>query len=435
MISVPFGKEFREKYFSKFDPNVVPVNHGSFGQTPDLIFDKYVEVLNKDYAHTDRFLRFEIYDAYVDAVKALGSFVNADYHNLAIVENATIGVNIILRSYPFEKGDKIAIPSTVYGACGNTAKFLEKRYGIETVVVPLMYPMSDDEVVAKFKETFEKHHPKLALFDTVSSHPGVAVPYKSLTKLCKEHNVLSLVDGAHSVGLIPIDLEELKPDFYVSNLHKWCYVPRACAVLYIDPKHHNKIHTIPISHSYVDDDVELNKADQENLLIDKFVFVGSNNCAPVFSIIDALNFRKNQCGGEDNIRHYCFTLAKQAGELISEKWNTSILENESETLTSAMVTVEVPLEKLGITFEEFRDDFDGITQESSRIMVYEYNTLVPFAIHNDKVYARFSAQIYNDLSDYDYASEKFIDALKCLINRESDSVMKMVPRLAKIDVK
>lgn len=55
-------------------------------------------------------------------------------------------------------------------------------------------------------------------------------------ELLREEQILSLVDGAHALGQIPIDLDACKPDFFFSNLHKWLYGHRGSTFLYVDPK-------------------------------------------------------------------------------------------------------------------------------------------------------------------------------------------------------
>lgn len=404
---VPFGKQFRAKYFTNMDDEVFPVNHGSYGLTPTPVLEKYLNLIVKNASYTDKFMKYGIKDSYVESLKAVGRVLNCDYHNLAFVDNATSGVNTILRSYPLKKVDKLVIQSTVYGACGNTVKFLHDRYGVEFIVVDLNYPITDEEILSKFERVFVEEKPKLCMFDTISSMPGVIFPYEKMTKLCKKYLVLSLIDGAHGIGCIPQDLGNLKPDFYVTNLHKWFYIPFGCAVLYIDPKHHNVVHTLPISHLYLEDHVKLSDGDQKNRLIDRFFLYGTKNFASIQVIPEAIKFRSEVCGGETKIYDYCHGLAKQVGELVSRKWGTSYLDQKGSTSISTMVTVEVPTQ-----------DYPEIVKNWSVIDHHVYNKMfdrkayTPCIAHNGKLFARFSCQVYNELSDYDYASDVVLETLK-----------------------
>ena len=98
--------------------------------------------------------------------------------------------------------------------------------GVQRAELDLHWPISDDELVKQFEAKMQEINEgkrgrvRLAIFDTVTSNPGLSIPYKRLTQKCKEHGVLSLVDGAHGVGHIPLDLNELDADFFTSNIHK-----------------------------------------------------------------------------------------------------------------------------------------------------------------------------------------------------------------------
>lgn len=402
-----FGHSFKKKHFPLADNEFVPVNHGSYGLAPQVVLDAHLKAVENDARSPDGYIRIKQPAEYLEGIKLVSKLLNCSHKSLALVDNASSGVNTVLRSFPFAKGDKIVLPSTTYGACVNTVEFLAETIGVVPVYVKLDYPLLDEEVVAKFKEAFVAEKPKLALFDTVSSMPGVKVPFEALVKLCKEHDVLSLIDGAHLIGLLPIDLSSLAPDFYTSNLHKWLYLPRACAVLYVDPKHHRAVQTLPISHSYTPADAVLTKEEEENLLVTKFTFYGSKNFATTACIPVAIKFREEECGGEAAIKEHCESLAREVGELVLKKWpGTKLLENEDKTLLTAMVTLTVPIEK-------FSKDFDASDSKQmtkliefvSENMIVKGNTFVPFGVHNDKVIIRFSAQVYNELSDYEYATE------------------------------
>lgn len=435
---VPFGKQFREKYFTSLESSeIVPVNHGLFGLTPDPVFSKYISSMKNDFSFPDRFIRFEQQTEYRNGLKKLGELVNCDYHNLAIVENATTGLNTVLRSIPFKKGDKFVIMSTIYGAIGNTIEFLKNTIGIIPIVVDINYPMDDEEILNTIETIFQNESQiKLCLFDVITSMPGVRFPFENAIELCRKNSVISLIDGAHSIGLIPIDLTELKPDFYTSNLHKWLFVPRGCALLYVNPKYHRQIQSLPISLGYVAEDTPLDELSEKDLLIDKFKYTGTKNFSQTACIETAIDFRQNECGGESEIWNYCHQLSLKVGEFITEKkWpGMKVLNNYKQSLITTMIMIEIPVDQIksnlknkGIVNLKEIDmnnskkmiEFVDLIQYK---MVYDYKTFVPVAKHNGKLYARFLCQIYNDLSDYDYASDVVLKVFELFFQSQTNKL-------------
>ena len=84
-------------------------------------------------------------------------------------------------------------------------KFLEDAGLVELVKIDLSYPMSDEAVIDLVREAIQQHHHqdkpiRMAVMDAISSLPAVRFPFEAVTRLVKEHNILSLVDGAHTLG-------------------------------------------------------------------------------------------------------------------------------------------------------------------------------------------------------------------------------------------
>ena len=75
-------------------------------------------------------------------------------------------------------------------------------------------------------------------------------PVKELIALCKTYNIIGIIDAAHGAGIAEINLNELDPDFYFTNLHKWCFTPCPAALLYMHKRFINQIHTSTISMCY-----------------------------------------------------------------------------------------------------------------------------------------------------------------------------------------
>lgn len=222
---VPFGQAMRKSYFG-FDPEYVPLNHGSFGTYPTPVRQRLHACQRAAEARPDEFMRYEVARELDRSRKAIASFVNVNADEVVLIPNATTGVNIVLRSLRFEKGDVLVYFSTIYGACEKTVDYLYELSGVEGEKIQLQYPVSDEVVVKRFEEKLqsvrsEGRVARVAIFDTVSSHPGVRMPWERLVQSCKANGVLSLIDGAHGIGHISLKhLGKVDPDFFVSNCHK-----------------------------------------------------------------------------------------------------------------------------------------------------------------------------------------------------------------------
>lgn len=90
----------------------------------------------------------------------------------------------------------------------------------------------------------------MAVFDALSSLPGVRFPFEIINSIVHENNILSLIDGAHAIGQIELNLKELNPDFFITNCHKWLFSPRGCAILYVPKRNQGFIHPTTINAAY-----------------------------------------------------------------------------------------------------------------------------------------------------------------------------------------
>ncbi|KAH3672212.1 hypothetical protein WICMUC_004402 [Wickerhamomyces mucosus] len=399
---IEFGRPLREKYFSHVDPEVLLVNNGANGLAPKVVLDEGYKQVLRDYQWPDKYRKYDYREDIDRTTKEIARIVKTDYTNIAVGANVTTLINAVLRSWKWEKGEEILITNNSYPAIVKTIKFVAKQNDLKIVELELNYPLSDDEVVEKYKQAYKENNIRLSLIDIISSKPGVALPYQRLIELTRENGILSLVDAAHGIGLINFNLDELNPDFLTSDLYKWYYTPRGSAFLYVNPKHHAKIHSLPISHFYIDSDEELNKVADKTRFIDQFNYTGANLIGNILTVQKASEFIE-EIGGLERIQKWNFDLAKKVGAAVTELWGTSLLENEEGTLISSLVSVEFPTKEGTIIRESDWETFNiykFIREGIEKKLIKEYNTTAPIFLHNGKIYIRFSAQIYSDLDDY-----------------------------------
>ena len=236
----PFGRSMRDKHFL-FAPTYTPLNHGSFGTYPKSVQKRFHEVQALSETRPDSFVRYQFPKLLDESRIAIAEYLGVPVNEVVFVPNATTAINVVLRSLKFKKGDVILHLSTLYSAVEKTIVYLRESTEVDNVNVAVEYPIDDEALVAKFQATIkaaksEGKTVRIANFDTISSMPGVKVPWERLVNVCKEEGVLSMIDGAHGVGQIPLGLAKVQPDFFMSNCHKYVdslSISRACPSIYL----------------------------------------------------------------------------------------------------------------------------------------------------------------------------------------------------------
>lgn len=259
---VPFGAPMRHAHFA-FAPSYTPLNHGSYGTHPVSVRAAHLVLRAEVEAAPDPFIALEFSRRLARPRRLAAEMLRCPVDELVFVPNATTGIDTVLKNLVWQPGDVILCYEVVYGSVANGLEYLrETTPGLEIRVVHVPLPVADDEMVRVMVDAAREVNTsssaagngkrvRLAICDTIISGPEARVPFERLVPALQAEGALVLVDGAHGIGHIDLDLSVLRPDFFVTNLHKWLLVPRGCAALVVRKEHQHLIRTtLPTSHGF-----------------------------------------------------------------------------------------------------------------------------------------------------------------------------------------
>jgi len=366
--------------FWSLDPEITYLNHGSFGACPFPVLERQRELQLQVEANPTKFFE-EDYEPLLDAARArLAEFIGADVDDLAFVQNATTGVNTVLRSLDLKPGDELLTTDHEYNACRNALDFVAERSGARVVVANVTLPVESPEQIVDAVIAGVTSRTRLVLIDHVTSKTAIVQPVESLVAKLNDLGVDVLVDGAHAPGMVEVDIKSFRPAYYAGNCHKWLSAPRGAGFLYVRRDKQQSVRPLSISHG-----ANSNRTDRSRFILE-FNWTGTQDLSAYLSVPHALDFLGGLLpGGWDELRRRNHALVIEARHLVCSVLDTVAACPES--MTGSMVSILLP---------------NGLPNELSHILRHQWHIDVPIHDSPDGQgrYIRLSAQIYNTLDDY-----------------------------------
>jgi isopenicillin-N epimerase len=205
-----------KKYFL-LDPSVTFLNHGSFGATPKPVFAEYQRWQRELESQPVEFLGRRINGLLAEARTALGSYLGTHADNLIYTQNVTISLNIVARSLNLKPGDEVLSSNHEYGAMDRTWRFLSRENGFTYLNQPV-----DLSSHANFVESFWQgvtENTRVIFLSHITSPTALIFSVEEIIRRARERGIITIIDGAHVAGQLPLNLDALGADFYGGNLH------------------------------------------------------------------------------------------------------------------------------------------------------------------------------------------------------------------------
>lgn len=358
------------------DPTVVFLNHGSYGACPRPVFAVYQEWQRRLERQPVLFLGRELRGLDRTAREAVAAYLGAAAGNLVFVPNATFGVNAVARSLKLGPGDEILTSNHEYGACDKTWDFVCRQTGALVRRQAVALPVQSAEQIAAALWAGVTERTRVIYISHITSSTALRFPIERICARAREQGILTVIDGAHAPGQIPLHLEAIGADFYVGNLHKWALAPKGAAFLYARPASQSLLQPLIVSWGYQA------AADYTtgSPFLDNFRWTGTRDPAAVLSAPAAIRFMDEY--GWAAVRPACHDLLRQAIARICALVGMAPLCPLDSDLYGQMGVAPLPpavdgLLLKGRLYDEYRVEVPIIMWEGQpllRISVQGYNT-------------------------------------------------------------
>jgi isopenicillin-N epimerase len=369
-------------YQSQFflNPDIIFLNHGSFGACPKPVFEQYQFWQRKLEYQPVLFLGRQYHDLIRKAIQPLAEYLGTSPSNLVFVPNATFGVNLIARFLNLQPKDEILSSDHEYGACDFTWSFICAKQGARYVRQSLPYTsVSDDEMLDLFWHRVTDHT-KLIFLSHITSPTALRLPVEAICKRARENGILTLIDGSHVPGQIPLNLDQLGADFYTGNCHKWLLSPKGAGFLYADPAQQDLIEPLVVSWGYKTDPTQ----SSGSKFVDLLTWTGTHDPAAYLSVPAAIMFQQENHWHQ--VQKACHELLIRYLPKFSSLTNLPILYHADDQFAQ-MACIEIPRIQNLIAF---------------RTQLYDqYRIEIPTIDWNNRHFLRISIQAYNQPSDMD----------------------------------
>jgi len=277
-MSVPTRDDFL------LDPDLVFLNHGSFGATPRVVFEEYQRLQLAMERNPVEWLGRRADELMAAARADVAAYVGAKPDDLVFFPNPTTAINMVAKSLRLQPGDEIVTTDHEYGAMDRTWRKLTAEAGAAYVRVPIPVPVSTAADFVERVWSAVTSRTRVLFLSHLTSATALLFPVHELCRRARAAGILAIVDGAHVPAHVPLDLSTLDCDIYTGALHKWMCAPKGCSFLWARPDVQPMLHPLVVSWGWESDHPGPSQ------FVDHHEWQGTRDLAPFLAASAAVRF-------------------------------------------------------------------------------------------------------------------------------------------------
>lgn len=374
------------------DPETIYLNHGSFGPSSievRAVRDEWTARLERQ---PMKFFCQQMESLLGKTAETLATFLHTKAARLALVDNATIAMNIVAETVELQSGDEVLLTDHEYGAVRNIWNRKCQQSGAKIITARLPIPANDQEVVDAI-ETAVSDRTKVIVISHVTSPTATILPVKSVCQLAKRRGILTAIDGPHAVAMLDLHLDDLGCDFYCASCHKWMCASFGSGFLWAHPRHHHRVRCPLISWGG-------SMSGAPACWQDRINWLGTRDPAPLLSISTAIQFLEGITLAK--FREHAHELIRLFRREILSMQGVSPLCTPADRDVVSMCAVELP-QPTG-----WEPGYHGQADLLQLELRDDHGIEAMVAAWNGRRFLRVSAHLYNSTDDI----EKLIAAVQ-----------------------
>ena len=374
------------------DPNTTYLNHGSFGPSPIEVRQVREEWSLKLQRQPMRFLCQQMEDLLHSTAEELAEFLHTKPARLALIDNATIAMNIVADSVELSAEDEVLFTDHEYGAVRNIWQRRCQAVGAKIVTAQLPYPLNDADTVRALTDAASERT-RIIIISHVTSPTAAILPVQQICEMAKQRGILTAIDGPHAIAMLDVHLDKIGCDYYCARCHKWLCAPFGSGFLWVHPRHHHNVKCPIVSWGG-------SMAGHAPIWQDRTNWLGTRDPAPLISISAAIAFFKRI--GLNTFREHAHQLICHARRELLAIDGVGPFCTASESNVVSMCALELPQPA------DWKPGYHGHPDPLQIELREQHGIETPVASWNGKRFLRVSAHLYNSPAHID----KLLHAVK-----------------------
>ncbi|HXY70768.1 MAG TPA: aminotransferase class V-fold PLP-dependent enzyme [Gemmatimonadales bacterium] len=173
------------------------------------------------------------YNPETDLRTALATLIGASPDEVALTQNATLGMNYVANGLPLEPGHEIILTNLEHPGGRMGWELKSKRYGVYVKQVAVPVPPSDPQQLIDLYVNASTPQTRVWSIPHLTSGQAIRFPVERMCALARERGIFTVIDGAQCSGHFQLDMKRIGCDAYYSSPHKWLLAPAGCGFLYV----------------------------------------------------------------------------------------------------------------------------------------------------------------------------------------------------------